>query len=101
VKLPTGFRAAVTLGPKVTKDRLAQGCMRMCKLGNGHSLMFFAPLEVARGIREAAKKTSSDERVDTLDILRWVMLETCTDIQQRASQWAQQGVDHQVRAAAW
>jgi hypothetical protein len=25
VKLPYGFRAAVTLGPKVTKDRLAQG----------------------------------------------------------------------------
>ena len=25
IKFPTGFRAAVTLGPKVTKDRLAQG----------------------------------------------------------------------------
>jgi hypothetical protein len=25
VKLPSGFRAAVTLGPKVTKDRLTQG----------------------------------------------------------------------------
>ena len=25
IKLPTGFRAAVTLGPKVTKDHLAQG----------------------------------------------------------------------------
>ena len=25
LKLPSGFRAAVTLGPKVTKDRLAQG----------------------------------------------------------------------------
>jgi hypothetical protein len=25
LKFPTGFRAAVTLGPKVTKDRLVQG----------------------------------------------------------------------------
>ena len=25
IKFPIGFRAAVTLGPKVTKDRLAQG----------------------------------------------------------------------------
>ena len=25
IKFPSGFRAAVTLGPKVTKDRLAQG----------------------------------------------------------------------------
>ncbi|EGO28636.1 hypothetical protein SERLADRAFT_413465 [Serpula lacrymans var. lacrymans S7.9] len=100
VKLPAGFRAAVTLGPKVTKDRLAQGCMRMRKLGNGHSVMFFAPLEVDRRIRDAAKK-AADEQIDALDILRWVMYETCTDIQQRASQWAQQGVDHRVRAAAW
>ena len=29
VKFPTGFRAAVTLGPKVTKDRLAQGTQRL------------------------------------------------------------------------
>jgi hypothetical protein len=27
VKLPSGFRAAVTLGPKVTKDRLTQGSL--------------------------------------------------------------------------
>lgn len=27
IKFPVGFRAAVTLGPKVTKDRLAQGVM--------------------------------------------------------------------------
>ena len=29
IKFPSGFRAAVTLGPKVTKDRLTQG---MCRL---------------------------------------------------------------------
>ena len=28
IKFPSGFRAAVTLGPKVTKDRLAQGMYR-------------------------------------------------------------------------
>ncbi|KAJ8583955.1 hypothetical protein M405DRAFT_708883, partial [Rhizopogon salebrosus TDB-379] len=51
VKLPREFRAAVTLGPKVTKDRLVQGCMRMRKLGHGQSIMFFAPPEVDRSIR--------------------------------------------------
>ncbi|KAH7917777.1 hypothetical protein BV22DRAFT_1042213 [Leucogyrophana mollusca] len=75
VKLPLGSRAAVTLGPKVTKDRLAQGCMRMRKLGHGHSVMFFAPLEVDRAIRLAAPK-SDLERVESIDILRWTMLET-------------------------
>ncbi|OBZ78492.1 hypothetical protein A0H81_02023 [Grifola frondosa] len=116
VKLPRDVRAAVTLGPKVTKDRLVQGwfipfppisvahmysgCMRMRKLGNGHSVMFFAPLEIDRSIRKAAKKTESDA-VKIIDILRWVMLETCSDIQHRAHQWADQGFDHGNRASAW
>ncbi|KAH7924415.1 hypothetical protein BV22DRAFT_1013332 [Leucogyrophana mollusca] len=100
IKLPLGSRAAVTLGPKVTKDRLAQGCMRMRKLGHGHSVMFFAPLEVDRAIRLASSK-SYLQRVESVDILRWTMLETCTDIQHRVSHWAQQGTDHHIRHAAW
>ncbi|KAH9981617.1 hypothetical protein BJV77DRAFT_1146252 [Russula vinacea] len=51
IKFPRGMRAAVTLGAKVTKDRLVQGCMRMRQLGKGHSVMFFAPGEVDRSIR--------------------------------------------------
>ncbi|KAF8554288.1 hypothetical protein OG21DRAFT_1497164 [Imleria badia] len=100
IKFPSGFRAAVTLGPKVTKDRLAQGCMRMRKLGHGHSLMFFAPLEIDRRIRAVASKGPSDV-IDTLDILQWTIRETCDDIQQRVSQWAQQGMSHQARYNAW
>ncbi|KAG1725810.1 uncharacterized protein EDB91DRAFT_1061951 [Suillus paluster] len=100
VKLPSGFRAAVTLGPKVTKDRLTQGCMRMRKLGNGHSVMFFAPTEVDRSIRSAAQKADTDG-VDVADILHWAMLETCLDIQMRASHWVQQGSDFKARHSAW
>ncbi|KAG1816742.1 uncharacterized protein BJ212DRAFT_1576933 [Suillus subaureus] len=100
VKLPSGFRAAVTLGPKVTKDRLTQGCMRMRKLGNGHSVMFFAPTEVDRGIRSATQKADTDD-VDVADILHWAMLETCLDIQMRAFHWVQQGLDFSTRHSAW
>ncbi|OJA09713.1 hypothetical protein AZE42_09443 [Rhizopogon vesiculosus] len=100
LKLPSGFRAAVTLGPKVTKDRLMQGCMRMRKLGNGHSVMFFAPVEVDRSIRSAAQKAVSDD-IDVADILHWTMRETCTDIQMRASHWIQQGLDFKRRHSAW
>ncbi|KAH9056880.1 hypothetical protein EDB87DRAFT_1154644 [Lactarius vividus] len=50
LKLPRETRAAVTLGPKVTKDRLLQGCMRMRQLGKGQSVMFFA-LGDARDLR--------------------------------------------------
>ncbi|KAG2112536.1 uncharacterized protein F5147DRAFT_791070, partial [Suillus discolor] len=100
VKLPSGFRAAVTLGPKVTKDRLTQGCMRMRKPGNGHSVMFFAPTEVDRSIRSATQKTDTDH-VDVADILHWSMLETCRDIQMRTFHWVEQGSDFSARYSAW
>ncbi|KIJ05458.1 hypothetical protein PAXINDRAFT_44871, partial [Paxillus involutus ATCC 200175] len=100
IKFPLGFRAAVTLGPKVTKDRLAQGCMRMRKLGHGHSVMFFAPREVDQNIRLISSKDDTDV-IDAADILRWTILETCDEIQLRAPQWAQQGADHGSRYDAW
>ncbi|KAI6118443.1 hypothetical protein F5141DRAFT_999967 [Pisolithus sp. B1] len=100
IRFPIGFRAAVTLGPKVTKDRLTQGCMRMRRLGHGHSAMFFAPLEVDRSIRDAAKKRGGDV-IHPSDILLWAMGETCMDIQNSGPQWAQQGRDHGLRYSAW
>ncbi|KIN98294.1 hypothetical protein M404DRAFT_855146 [Pisolithus tinctorius Marx 270] len=100
IKFPIGFRAAATLGPKVTKDRLVQGCMRMRKLGHGHSIMFFGPLEVDRSIRKAARKNRRD-RIHPADILLWAMDETCTEIQNSAPHWAQQGRDHASRYSAW
>ncbi|KAG1750476.1 uncharacterized protein EDB91DRAFT_1107654 [Suillus paluster] len=100
VKLPRGFRAAVTLGPKVTKDRLVQGCMRMRKLGHGHSVMFFAPPEVDRSIRDVNNKDDAED-IHVSDILVWAMTETCSDIQRRASQWLQHGVDYTSRHNAW
>ncbi|KAF8550398.1 hypothetical protein OG21DRAFT_1514065 [Imleria badia] len=92
IKFPRGFRAAVTLGAKVTKDRLAQGCMRMRKLGHGHSVMFFVPFEVDRRIRSLVSKHS--EPITTTDILHWVIQETWSDIRRWAPHWAQQGITH-------
>ncbi|KAG1892808.1 hypothetical protein F4604DRAFT_1913503 [Suillus subluteus] len=100
LKLPCGFCAAVTLGPKVTKDRLVQGCMRMRKLGHGHTVMFFAPPEIDRSIR-AVNNKPDDKDIHVSDILVWAMTETCSDIQHRASQWLQHGVDYQSRHSAW
>ena len=116
MRFPDGFRAAVSLGPKVTKDRLTQGsyiqfhmmwvlmyvtgCMRMRKLGNGHSVMFFAPLDVDRNIRTTVTKSESDT-IHTMDILQWAMAETCAEIEGRASLWAQQGMDHALRYGSW
>ncbi|KAH9028425.1 hypothetical protein EDB83DRAFT_2422333, partial [Lactarius deliciosus] len=101
LKLPPGTRAAVTLGPKVTKDRLMQGCMRMRQLGKGHSVMFFAPAEVDRCIRglipSGEASGSSGSQIRVLDVLRWAMHETCEDISRQLPHWAQQGLDHHKR----
>ena len=120
LNLPKHFRAAVTLGPHLNKDRLVQGrpleyyylldllklsisslgCMRMRKLGHGQSLVFFAPQEVDRAIRILA---GSNFRlyVRPLDIVRWVMTETCNYVQHHLAHWAQQGVEYQRRHDAW
>ncbi|KAG9122623.1 hypothetical protein FRC07_000929, partial [Ceratobasidium sp. 392] len=94
--LPRQTRAAVTLGPKVTKDRLLQGCMRMRKLGHGQSVVFCAPAEVDSQIRKAAR-LAPESRVNALDVLRWAMLETCKDLEHHISHWAQQGIEYSRR----
>ncbi len=118
LKFPRGTRAAVTLGPKVTKDRLVQGkpitysvrkityqdtgCMRMRKLGKGHFVMFFAPGEVDRRIRSLIPSgITSAGPIRVLDVLRWAMHETCEDIRHRLPYWAQQGLDHHKRFTAY
>ena len=120
IKFPRGMRAAVTLGPKVTKDRLVQGkhgpsttrreeitdqelgCMRMRQLGKGHSVMFFAPGEVDRRIRSRIPNEDGfSGRVRVLDVLRWAMQETCEDILHHLPHWAQQGLDHNKRFSAY
>ncbi|KAF8546980.1 hypothetical protein OG21DRAFT_1607573 [Imleria badia] len=99
IKFPSGSRAAVILGPNVTKDRLVQGCMRMRKLGHGHSVMFFAPPEVDRSIRSVAAKDGQE--ITTTDILHWTIHETWTNIVRWAPYWTQQGMNHKSRRDAW
>ncbi|KAF8729261.1 hypothetical protein RHS02_07818, partial [Rhizoctonia solani] len=101
LKLPRKTRAMVTLGPKVTKDRLLQGCMRMRKLGHGQSVIFAAPPEIDTQIRNASPDIiQSSSKIDALDVLRWAMLETCKDLQHHVSHWAQQGIEYDRRHQA-
>ena len=72
----------------------------MRKLGHGHSVMFFAPLDVDRHIRSVAGKDPLDV-IDTMDILHWAIRETWENIQRWAPHWVQQGMDHTSRYAAW
>ena len=67
--------------------------MRMRKLGHGQSVVFCAPPEVDGRIREA----ESIESVKVIDVLSWVMSNTCTDIEHHIPHWVQQGVDFHKR----
>ncbi|KAK8219055.1 hypothetical protein IWZ01DRAFT_565077 [Phyllosticta capitalensis] len=74
--LPSEARAVVTLGPSTTKDRLIQGCMRLRKLGYGQSLAFLAPPQVHRAICAVSKK-SDKTKLDSNDVVRWALVQTC------------------------
>ncbi len=75
--------------------------MRMRQLGKGQSVMFFAPGEVDRRIRDfTPEHQASAKGIRVIDILRWVMHETCEDIAHHLPHWAQQGVDHHRRFSA-
>ncbi|KAJ2996092.1 hypothetical protein NUW58_g1080 [Xylaria curta] len=59
LKLPRDYRAAVTLGANLTKDRLVQACMRMRLLGHGQSVVFCVPQEISSKIQ---RKTWKDTK---------------------------------------
>ncbi|KIM20547.1 hypothetical protein M408DRAFT_130685 [Serendipita vermifera MAFF 305830] len=98
LKLPA-CRAAVTLGPRLYKDKLVQGCMRMRKLGSEQSLVFLAPDEVVKGI----KKVVGDDvqPLKSAHVLIWTMKETCQQLQINVSNWATQGYEFAERQSGW
>ena len=83
LRLPEYYRAAVTLGANVTKDRLVQGksaiplviatdfreaCMRIRKLGKGQSVVFCVPEEIKTKILTCTFKPGNAS-INVLDVL--------------------------------
>ncbi|KAJ7160668.1 hypothetical protein C8R43DRAFT_881366 [Mycena crocata] len=100
LKLPVKTRAAITLGPGVTKDRLVQGAMRLRQLGQGQSVMFFAPLEIDRNIR-LHSNLPGNHRISSRNIIQWVALQTISSIERSVPHWVKQGVGYKKRHRAW
>ncbi|KAK7975570.1 hypothetical protein PG989_014033 [Apiospora arundinis] len=99
LRLPDHYRAATTLGPKLTKDRLVQACMRMRKLGKGQSVIFFVPNEIQKKIN--AVRPLHNAPVQVCDVLCWSIAETWADTRRSVALWAQQGLRHQRQEAIW
>ncbi|GAM88641.1 hypothetical protein ANO11243_066750 [Dothideomycetidae sp. 11243] len=98
-KLPKYYRAAVTLGPNLTKDRLVQACMRLRKLGHGQSVLFCVPEEIRMKIGQTTNNGNSD--ITVADVLMWAIRETSTDLQRTIPLWAVQGERFEHQKTIW
>ncbi|PGH16509.1 hypothetical protein AJ80_05194 [Polytolypa hystricis UAMH7299] len=100
LRLPTDFRGAVTLGPRLTKDRLVQACNRLRQLGDGQSVVFISPPQVRNKMRQLSGKLESEE-LNSADVIRWTLFETCESIDALSPLWAFQGLDYCRRWRLW
>ncbi|PGG97603.1 hypothetical protein GX51_07235 [Blastomyces parvus] len=99
LKLPDYYRAAVTLGANLTKDRLVQACMRMRRLGEGQSVVFCIPEEIQTKILAHTK--SAKVQIDVSDVLSWAISQTCIDMRRSIPLWAMQGQRYDRHRSLW
>ncbi|CAF3750887.1 unnamed protein product, partial [Rotaria sordida] len=98
-KFPQVFKAAVTLGNGLTKDRFVQACMRMRKLGHGHSLIFWSSYEVHQQIKN--QENNTNDSIKLIDILRWVYENTQQSTWDGLHHWATQSLNIQRNISAF
>jgi hypothetical protein len=92
----------VTLGPHLTKDALVQAAMRLRLLGKMQSVLFFSPPEVHQSILDlrVAAKARLDVSLCSVDVVRWLIEQTCNGIEQLEPLYFNQGLNYLQRAQA-
>ncbi|RDW69108.1 uncharacterized protein DSM5745_08868 [Aspergillus mulundensis] len=100
LKLPRNYRAAVTLGAGITKDKLVQACMRMRDLGKGQSVVFCMPAEIKTKILSLIGKPDN-YTIEVSDVLRWAVSETWVEMQRNIPLWAVQGERFERQCILW
>ncbi|KAL8366668.1 hypothetical protein RB595_010505 [Gaeumannomyces hyphopodioides] len=100
LRLPGDYRAAVTLGPALTRDRLVQACMRMRELGHGQSVVFLVPVEIRQKIT-TLRGIPRNGNIEVADVLAWSISETWREVRQLTPLWAVQGLRHQHQQLLW
>ncbi|OWZ16492.1 hypothetical protein PHMEG_0009705 [Phytophthora megakarya] len=91
MKLLPNAAAVLTLGPKLTKDKLMQGAGRMRQLGCNQTLWITSFDEVAQNILQTSGKRDL-ARVSAVDVLDWVMDNTKTEAIRGLLEWARNGI---------
>ncbi|KAH7309856.1 hypothetical protein B0I35DRAFT_379484 [Stachybotrys elegans] len=100
LKLPRDYRAAVTLGANLTKDRLVQACNRLRELGKGQAVTFCIPEEIETKIRQSFE-TDQGRNLSVSDVLTWSIRETWKDIRRSIPLWAMQGRNFARQRELW
>ncbi|KAF4128787.1 putative polycystin-1, partial [Phytophthora infestans] len=91
MKLLPDAAAVLTLGPKLTKDKLMQGAGRMRQLGCSQSLWIASFDEVAQSILQIGGQRELSS-VSAIDVLNWVMDNTKTEAVRGLLEWAGNGI---------
>ncbi|KUJ24466.1 uncharacterized protein LY89DRAFT_663197 [Mollisia scopiformis] len=99
LKMPSDARGALTLGLGQTKDATVQAAMRLRQLGTTQSITFFAPPEVHHSILDLRKKGDGD-KIDSFDVICWLIEQTCSGIEQLQPLFFSQGNDFCRRTQA-
>jgi len=71
----------------------------MRQLGDGHTVMFFAPTEVDRKICDISSQHSREPKA--IDVVEWAIGETCLAITNSVPLWASQGLSYHRRQKEW
>ncbi|KAK1971591.1 hypothetical protein LY78DRAFT_688890 [Colletotrichum sublineola] len=92
LKFPPSARGALTLGLGQSKDHTVQAAMRLRQLGTTQSVTFFAPPEVYQSILDIQKKPLG-AKIDSHDVIYWLLDNTCEGIEQLQPLYYSQGID--------
>lgn len=99
MKFPPKAIGALTLGLGQTKDATVQAAMRLRQLGTSQSVLFMATPEVHRSILDVCEKPWQS-KIDSGDVIRWIIDNTCAGIEQLQPLYYSQGKDFCARMQA-
>ena len=91
------FQFFSVLPKNIVNNRLA--AMRMRQLAVSQSVVFYAPPEVHQSILNAQRKTV-EEKLDSYDVVSWLLEQTCANIKQLEPLYVSQGTDYCRREAS-
>jgi uncharacterized membrane protein len=94
LKFPVATRGALTVGARMTKDRLTQAAMRLRLLGKGHKVTFWLSHDVSTSIRNFTKIPREKGHIQSMDLIQYIVRSTCEAIKDGFIYWAQQGIEY-------